>query len=65
MANEKQENQVVRLRYNKHMAHHDAFMIKFIVYQECKTHIEFAQDPWWIEATREEMPMLMDNDSWI
>ena len=46
------------------MAHHHTFMMKVEADQEPETYKEAAQDPRRIEAMREEMHTLFDNDTW-
>ena len=60
----RQKNPIVRFGYNEYMAHHYAFMMKVAADQEPETYKEAAQDPRWIEAMREEMRALFDNDTW-
>ena len=40
-------------------------MMKVVAGQEPETYKEVAQDPRWIEAMREEMHTLFDNDTWV
>ena len=46
------------------MAHHYAYMMK--IREDCQpeTYTEAAEDPWWIEAIREEIRALVENDTW-
>ena len=47
-----------------HMAHHYAFMMKFVANQGPKTYKEVAQVPRRIQAMRKEMHVLSDNNAW-
>ena len=59
----RQKNPIVRFGYSEYMAHHYAFMM-VTTDQEPETYKEASQDPRWIEAMREEMRALFDNDTW-
>ena len=58
------KNPVVRYGYNEYMAHHYAYMMKISEDREPETYAEAAEDPRWIEAMREEMRALVENDTW-
>ena len=47
-----------------YMAHHYAYMKKVAEDREPETYTEVAEDLRWIEAMREEMRALVENDTW-